>query len=1160
MMLCRRFIRRPSGANRSPGIALALIAISCALWAWPSAALAQRQLKDIPDPDPEIERQTFTVADGFEVNLFAADPVLAKPIQISFDADGRLWVASSETYPQVKPGQQPDDKILVLEDADGDGRADKTTIFARGLLIPTGIEPGDGGAYVANSTELVFLKDTNGDGQADQRRVLLSGFGTEDTHHMLHTFRWGPEGLLYFNQSHYIHSNIETPYGVRRHAAGGFWRFRPETFELDIFAEGLVNCWGHAFDRWGQSFATDGAGGEGINFLFPGARLFNAVDKRQVLSGLNPGSPKESGLEIVDGRPLPDDWQGSLVTNDFRAHRVCRHVLSEDGAGFASREQPELIKSTHVAFRPIDVKQGPDGAIYIADWYNPIIQHGEVDFRDERRDHTHGRIWRVSVKGKKPIPRPHLSDATPEQLCSYLAAPESWTRQFAKRVLKETGESVLPDLADWLSALDDREPNYEHNLLEGLWTYQGLNEVDPDLLARVLKAKDPHARAAAVRVLGAWHARLPDALKPLRTLVADEHPRVRLEAVCALTRIGTPEAVQIAMQAVDQPTDRFLDHALFLAASTTQAAWLPALEQHQIDFDGNVRHLAFALQAADSTEAVAPLAALIRSGKLPAEYQFQSLSILLSKGGPTEFGLVFEQAITAAASDVQLAARLLSAVAHSSHDRKLRPVGDLARLGPLLSSDDSNLQMAAAQAAGLLKVESLRPRLIELAKAVSTPERVRGSAIEALADLGGASNREVLIELAGAQQPAPTRVGAIAALIPLDMPEAASLASGLLAQPPDGFDPRELLAAFIARGKPGADALTTALKEQKVPSDIAALAARVVRASPVSYPELVAVLQSARGVKTGPTKLSPDEMQKWVEEVVGTADPARGQIAFRRASCLKCHAIAGAGGLVGPDLVSIGAAAQIDYLIASILDPSDKIKENYHSLLVTTDDGLVYSGIKLRESGSELVLRDAEDREIAIPTGSIEERKEGQSLMPLGAADSLTHAELIDLVRFLSELGKVGPYAVDKSRVVRRWQVLLNTPESFLTVKQNDASLVLASDALPWTAAYSQVAGSLPAADIPVFRLFNGTNRGLVRFQLDVTTPGRVDLKLSGKGVLSLWVDGVAQSLADPVPLDLATGIHTLMLVVDPALVESLRAELVDVPDSKIQIQIVGGK
>src|SRR5438874_10562350 len=232
-----------------PALLLALV---------PSAAVAQRDAK-IPDPDPEIERKSFIVAPGFEVNLYAADPLLAKPIQMNFDPQGRLWVASSEVYPQIKPGEKANDKIIILEDTTGTGRADKTTVFADGLLIPTGVEPGDGGAYVANSTDLLHLADTDGDGKADRRRVVLSGFGTEDTHHILHTLRWGPDGMLYFNQSIYIHSHVETPYGVRRLPGGGIWQFRPQTRELAVYVRGFWNSWGHQFDRWGQSFITDGA-------------------------------------------------------------------------------------------------------------------------------------------------------------------------------------------------------------------------------------------------------------------------------------------------------------------------------------------------------------------------------------------------------------------------------------------------------------------------------------------------------------------------------------------------------------------------------------------------------------------------------------------------------------------------------------------------------------------------------------------------------------------------------------------------------------------------------------------------------------------------------------------------------------------------------------
>ncbi len=632
-----------SGHPMAIGTWLAALAL---LWLAPSTSRAQRELKVIPDPDPELERQSFQLAEGLEVNLYAADPMLAKPIQMNFDAQGRLWVATSEIYPHVKPGQAANDKILVIEDADGDGTAEKTSIFAEGLLIPTAVEPGDGGAYVANSTELLHLADTDGDGRADKRRVMLSGFGTEDTHHIIHTFRWGPDGMMYFNQSIYIHSHIETPYGVRRLNSGGIWRFRPETMELEVFACGLCNPWGHVFNRSGQSFATDGAGGEGINYVFPGVTMFTYAGAKKISHGLNPGSPKHCGLEVISGRHFPEDWQGSLITNDFRAHRVCRFVVTESGAGYTSREQPEIIKTTHAAFRPIDVKMGPDGALYIADWYNPIIQHGEVDFRDERRDHTHGRIWRVTVKDRPLVERPRLVEAPIADLLDALLAPEDFTRLHAKLQLKAHGaKKVVPQLAAWVAGLDDTLEQYDYARLEALWTYQALDVVEPKLLEALLRSPEHEVRAAATRVLCAWRDDIPHVAGLLAAQVDDEHGRVRLEAVRALAELHTAQAAELAMRALDRPVDRFLDHALWLTARDLTDSWLPALQAGRLDCDGNAKHLTYLLQSAGSPAVVEPLMQLLASGQLPPDRQESVLVLVAALGGEDHLRTVFDMAM-----------------------------------------------------------------------------------------------------------------------------------------------------------------------------------------------------------------------------------------------------------------------------------------------------------------------------------------------------------------------------------------------------------------------------------------------------------------------------------------------------------------------------------
>ena len=688
----------------------ALAAMVLFIFGAPPLAFGQRAPFPIPDPDPEIERKSFVVADGFEVNLFAADPLIAKPLQMNFDPAGRLWIASSEVYPQIKPGAVADDKVLIVEDRDHDGRADSTTVFAQGLLIPTGIEPGDGGAYVANSTELLHLKDTDGDGKADSTRVVLSGFGTEDTHHILHTLRWGYEGMLYFNQSIYIHSHIETPHGVRRLGGGGIWQFRPETMELDVFIRGLVNPWGHHFDRWGQSFATDGAGGEGINYCIPGAYYFTAPDAVRILKGLNPGSPKYCGLETVSGRHVPESWRGSLLTNDFRGNRVCRFVLADDGAGYAAREQTELIKSNHVAFRPIDIKMGPDGAIYIADWYNPIIQHGEVDFRDPRRDHTRGRIWRVTAKGRPLVTRPHLIGASTDALLDALKAPEDWTRQQAKRVLKERGPAeVVPRLASWVKRLDPKDPDYEHRRLEALWTYEALDVAEPKLLEALLHSDDARVRAAATRVVPFWKTRVPDPQSLLAERVIDAEPRVRLEAVRSLALFPEVPSSAQALAALDRPVDAFLEYGLWLTARQLAPFWMPAVQAGQFDFGGRPERLIFALSAVDSPAIVKSLLALFMKGKVPPG-QVENVQTLIARlGGPADLGVVLDLLIAGQALPVPRRVELLNTLVGATRDRKVVPAGDLARMGTLVTTgDDADARVAAVLAIEAWNVASLQ--------------------------------------------------------------------------------------------------------------------------------------------------------------------------------------------------------------------------------------------------------------------------------------------------------------------------------------------------------------------------------------------------------------------------------------------------------------------
>lgn len=1148
----------------------------------PAVALAQKDAR-VPDTDPEVERRSFEVADGFEVTLFASEQTplpadangvaargIAKPIQINFDAKGRLWIASSTVYPQIKPGQKANDKILILEDTDADGVADKTTIFADGLLIPTGVEPGDGGAYVANSTEILFLKDTDGDDRADERQVVLSGFGTEDTHHIIHTFRWGNDGLLYFNQSTYIHSHVETPWGPRLLNGGGIWGFRPESRQLEVFARGLINPWGHEIDAWGQHFATDGAGGEGINYMIPGASYAWTPGASRIVAGLNPGSPKHCGLEILSGRHMPEEMQGVLVTHDFRANRVCRFELSDDGSGFASRELPPLITTRFPAFRPVDVRLGPDGALYIADWYNPIIQHGEVDFRDPRRDHSHGRIWRVTAKGRPLVERPNLVDASVPELLDHLKATEGWTRHFAKRILKERGtEAVVPALGDWLAKLDPADPQSEHHKLEALWTYQSLDVPEPDLLTALLHSPEPKVRAAAVRVIPFWKERL-GSLDPLTLLaerVEDEHPRVRLEAVRALGQFEEPRALEIALRALDRPIDKFLDYGLWLTCRELQPAWLPALQAGTLDLN-EPRKLSFALQAAGSPEVVAPLLQSIAQGQIAPDRLPELFRLVGTLGNPDQLA----EAIGSAASMREPArqAAALRALADASAPRNLKPTHPDAvakALRDAIGDSATEAQkIAGLRAVAAWKVDPLRDLALARAEAESEPIPIRIAAIEALTELGEPASVDALGKLAKSDGPPEIRSAAVIGLAAIDAKAAAERAVDLLSNATPVADVTPIFAAFASR-RGGPEALTAALADQSLPRDVARVGVRVAEGSGRPDQTLIDALTKAGKLDASPPPPTPEELKALVADVARLGDPARGEALFRRQDlqCLNCHAIAGAGGQVGPGLESIGASAPVDYLIDSLLQPNKAVKEGYHSIVVATVDGRVLTGIVLLRTENLVVLRDADGQEIRLATDAIDEEMPGKSLMPQGLTDTLTRGELLDLVRFLSELGKPGPYAVKPQRLVRRWEVLPGTPESAYVLKRVgfDAAMAGSGDAdLEWLPAYSSVAGALPLSDVPTVPERDGSpSRKWVRFAIDVSTGGPLRLGLNSDEGLTAWIDGQRIEPSGTIGLDLEPGRHVITFAIDPARPEkALAVELLDAPGSSAKAQIVLGK
>jgi mono/diheme cytochrome c family protein/glucose/arabinose dehydrogenase len=512
----------------------------------------------------------FQMAPGYEISLFASEKEfsdLANPVQLSFDNQGRLWVATMPTYPHYRPGDaKPNDKLIILEDTDGDGKADKQTTFADGLHLPLGFEIAPEGVYLSQGTNMILLLDTDGDGISDKREILLSGFDDHDTHHAHSTYTTDPSGAIYMGEGVFLHTNVETSYGPVRATNGGFYRYAPQRKKLERVAQlEIPNPWGIAFDDWGQPFFAETSGPD-VLWMMPGtvkSRYGIATPKsRNLIEQAHLVRPT-SGMEFISSRHFPEEVQGDLLINNTIGFLGTKqHAISDDGTGYQTKHRQDLLRSDDPNFRPVDMEFAPDGSLYLADWHNVLIGHMQHNARDPLRDHVHGRIYRITYPSRPLISPVKVADATIDELLNNLLLPEYRVRSRSRRELRgrDTGE-VIRELNKWADQLDREDPNYEHYLLEGLWVSWGMNQIDENLLKTLLQANDFRVRAAAVQVLRYAGHQVDDQLKLLIKAASDVHGRVRLEAIVAASWLTKEEGLAILNEASTHPLDDWMTDA-----------------------------------------------------------------------------------------------------------------------------------------------------------------------------------------------------------------------------------------------------------------------------------------------------------------------------------------------------------------------------------------------------------------------------------------------------------------------------------------------------------------------------------------------------------------------------------------------------------------------
>ena len=858
------------------------------------------------------ELKEFTVDPRFEVNLFAGEeefPDIAAPIQMRWDSRGRLWVSCSTTYPHVYPGNEPDDKIVILEDTDNDGKADKSTVFADDLHIPLSFEFGDGGVYVSEQPDLTFLKDTNGDGKADLRRRVLTGFGTEDSHHSLHDITWSPDGDLIFRESIFHHSQVETPYGPIRQQNSGWFRFEPRSQRLTSFGTyHSTNPWGVTFDDWGNHVAS--------HPIF--AAAFHSLDPPYPQQHPKPAGLRAysgtCGHEFIDFASFPEELQGGFIKARYKpTNRIEIHKWNETEFGYDEEYVSDLIFSSNLSFIPVDLRYGPRGAMYVCDWYNPIKGHAQYSLRDERRDRHSGRIWRITAKGKPLLDPPQIAGASIDDLLDIQKRPEYRYRYWAKRELRaQDSEAVKPALDEWVSNLDSTDPRHRHHQVEAVWNYRNIGKSNLGLLRELLVCNEHHARAAATQQLRYWHAEMPDAVHLLHRSANDANGLVRMEAAIAASYVGSKAALDAMLDVFKYPREAHTAYAITCALGSAN------LRRHwEGDPSYNVSKL------------------LKRAGR----------GNLFKEPNPDSKGAQFDTL------------------------KNLKTVR--------ISCVPERMRFTVEQ----FVTKPGQPVKIVFANPDATDHNLVFVKPDALADVGMAAN-------AMARDPK----NANSDFIPAE-----KRSQILQASPMIGPTRKSLIHVmrFKAPSESGVYPFVCTFPGHWVIMNGVMVVAETTKAAE----ELLAA-QKPTIVKKWTMADFPAFTSKTDDESI-----ARGMQAFVKARCNQCHAIAGHGINIGPDLTETGKRLKGMKLLQQILEPSSEINKKYQTTQFLMNSGKVQSGVVAKETDSEFHIIS----NLLIPTAitkvtknQVDERFPSKiSAMPAGMADVLTRPEIIDLVSFL---------------------------------------------------------------------------------------------------------------------------------------------------------------
>ena len=955
-----------------------------------------------PPLSPQDAIKKMTVPEGFSVELVASEPDLVNPVSMTFDEQGRVWVTESFEYPRREPGPGRD-RIKVLEDTDGDGRMDKTTIFAEGLNIPSGIAVGHGGVWVANAPDILFMQDTDGDLKADTSQVVVTGFGRFDTHELPNSFTWGPDGYLYglngvFNACH-VKYPADSPHAKSNPDGFRFtcalFRIHPKTWEFEVFCEGTSNPWGVAFNPVGDAFIsacvidhlwhlTESGYYHRQGGPYPPHtwKLESIVKHKHQMAAY-------CGIEYYDSHAYPEEYRGHLYMGNIHGGCINVDTLEDRGATYFAKPRPDFLTANDVWFMPVDQKTGPDGSLYVLDWYDRYHCYQDANRDPAGIDRLNGRLYRIRYENTPRAKAFDLADETDLQLIERLKSENGFFAATSQRILSErlaepnTRTSLQTRRELQKLALTDSTNDKVR--LRAVFALVGSHRLDPKFHQQLLSHSNPEVRKWGVRAAGNFGAIAPNVEAELAKMVhGEESPRVQVQLAIAAAKLECLPTVPTLTTVLDRcGEDQLIPHIV----------WQNLLPHLQQDADVYFTQAAQS-KFADSKNVIALLPRVLDVAISDRTPNLSGVSKLVGS-------LVRAEQFDAARLCLErIADRVQSG---EINDRELNNIRqDLQpEFETIWQADNHSLTFITKVIATLWKDQSATEDIRAIFANPTAPVHRRAQALQALVAVQESHLPSDVAVILNQPKRNPQELRE-AVLVSLGRLQSNEIADVLLASWPK-LEPvlQPKVVELLTQRPNWAKQLLAAIGQEKIPANVLNIN-QVRRLMATGNEELAESIRKHWGiVREGRDPAREQLINQWKQKIqAGKGDAIAGRVVFNKL-CGQCHQIYGEGKEVGPDITRNGRSS-LEQLLSNVFDPSLVIGADYRAVTVATVDGRLVTGLLVEDSPTRVVLKIQGGKQEVIARDDVAAQKVSPvSLMPEGLEKQLKPQEMRDLFEFL---------------------------------------------------------------------------------------------------------------------------------------------------------------